>query len=316
MNRTDLAAGTLVMIGVVLIWGTFLPVSKVALHAIDPYYLTALRYGAAALAFVALVARFEGRSALRTDGHGLALFLYGSCGFAGFSILVYEGLKLTRPEHGAMILALVPVWIAFWQWLRTGHRPPSWTLVCIAIALAGEALVVSGGDPRRLLDGGDQLGNLLVLASSICWTAYTLGTQRVPRWSPLRYTALSASLGWPAIAAITAVATAIGHSGPPAMPALAGVGWELAYIVVVVSFGAMLLWNTGVRKLGPLNAALFANFAPVVTYAIAAAQGQAIAAAEIAGATLVIAALVANNLFNRRALARAEKTLLAARSRA
>lgn len=309
MNRADLVKGTALMLLVVLIWGTFLPVSKTALQVIDPYYLTALRYGLAALAFVALLASSEGAATLRTEGHGLALYLFGSAGFCGFSIFVFEGLKLARPEHGAMILALVPVWIALWQWARSRQRPPGATLACIALALFGELLVVSGGDPARLASGGSALGNLLTLLGSLFWTAYTLGMQRVPGWSPLRYTAVAGSLGWISVAAVTLVATALGRAAPPDPAALAPASWQLAYIVVVVSFAAMLFWNNAVHKLGPLNAALFANFAPVVTYFIAAWQGRRMAALELVGVVLVIAALVANNLVNRRNAARAAAVL-------
>ena len=76
MNRHNLAQGTLLMCAVVLIWGAFLPVSKIALAAIDPYWLTLLRYGVAALCFLVTLALLEGRSALAFEGQG------GAAGFA------------------------------------------------------------------------------------------------------------------------------------------------------------------------------------------------------------------------------------------
>jgi drug/metabolite transporter (DMT)-like permease len=51
----------------------------------------------------------------------------------------------------------------------------------------------------------------------------------------------------------------------------------------------------GVAKLGPLSAGLFANFTPVITYLIAIAQGRRPDTAELAGALIVLAALIANN---------------------
>lgn len=313
MTRADLVKGTLLMIVVVLIWGTFLPVSKLVLAVVDPYYLTGIRYGIAALVFCVLLARMEGRDKLAFRGKGRVLFLFGSAGFAGFSILVYEGLRLTRPEHGAMILALTPVFVALYQWIGAGRRPRAFTLGCILLALAGEALVVSEGDFARLYSGGSALGNLLTLAACVFWTIYTLGQQRLPGWSPVRYTALSASLGWISIALITALATAVDHSRPPQWAGMAEVAWALGYVVIVVSIVAMLCWNTAVRHIGPLNAALFANFAPVVTFAIAVWQGRTLHRAELAGAAMVIGALLANNLFNRRLARRAEAVMAAGR---
>jgi drug/metabolite transporter (DMT)-like permease len=70
---------------------------------------------------------------------------------------------------------------------------------------------------------------------------------------------------------------------------------QLAFIVFCVSVFGILFWNMGVAKLGPLNAGLFANFAPVITYLIAIAQGRRPDAAELAGAAIVLVALIANN---------------------
>lgn len=311
MNRRELARGTLLMCAVVLIWGAFLPVSKVALAVIDPYWLTALRYGVAALCFVAVLVATEGPGALDFEGQAVKAWLFGSAGFAAFSILVFEGLRLTRPEHGAMILALGPVNVVLWQWLRSRHRPPAATLGCIAVAVAGEALVVSQGEFARIYSGGSALGNGLVFLSSFCWVAFTLGAQQFPGWSPVRYTALSATLGWISIALATAVATASGHSRPPEMEGLREMLWVLLFVLFVVSFAAVLLWNMAVAKIGPLNASLFANFAPVVTFLITVWQGHRLLPVEIAGAALVIGALIANNIVNRRLARRAEEIIAA-----
>jgi len=309
LSRKALTEGSLLMCAVVLIWGAFLPVSKIVLAVIDPYWLTLLRYGVAALCFLAALAWLEGRGALAFEGQAAKAWAYGSAGFAGFSLFVYEGLRLTRPEHGAMILALGPVNIVLWQWLRSRHRPPAATLACIAVAIAGLGLVVSQGEFARLYSGGSALGNGLIYLASWCWIAFTLGAQKFPGWSPVRYTALSAALGWLTILALAALASGGGRSQPPAPEGLREQLWGLLFIVFVVSFGAVLLWNMAVAKLGPLNASLFANFAPVVTILITVWQGHALLPVETAGAVLVVGALVANNLVNRRLAKQAEQLL-------
>lgn len=305
MTPRDLLQGTALMVAVVLIWGAFLPVSKSALRVIDPYWLSTLRYALASAAFALLLVRVEGARKLSPRGYGLKLLVFGSGGLAGFSILVFEGARLTRPEHGAMILALNPVWIALWQWWRTGRRPHAATLACIALALLGEALVVSRGDPARLVSGGSALGNLLVLLAAFCWTAYTLGAQQLRGFSPVRYTVLTGFMGWGSIVAVTLLATAAGHAAPPPPAALMDIVWELVFIVAGATFASILWWNMAVVKIGPLNAALFAAFAPVITFMIAAWQGQSFTPVEVLGAALVVAALAGNNLAARRLLASA-----------
>ena len=301
-SRRDHRRGTLYMVLVVLIWGGFLPAGKSALEMVDPYWLTAMRFGTAALVFLGLLLVQEGRAALHTGGRLPKIALFGACGFAGFGLCVFEGLKLTRPEIGAMILALGPIQVALFQWWRTHRRPDNFTLAAIALALVGELFVITSGDFARLT-GGDAKGNGLVFLASLFWTAYTLGGQQFPGWSPVRYTALSCSLGCIGIAAAVALATLAGHSRPPTPDQLLAVWPELAFIVFFVSVFGILFWNMGVAKLGPLSAGLFANFTPVITYLIAIAQGRHPDAPELAGALLVLAALVANNRHQRRKLA-------------
>jgi drug/metabolite transporter (DMT)-like permease len=290
----DHRRGTLYMLLVVAIWGGFLPAGKSALEMVDPYWLTAMRFGTAALVFLGLLLLQEGRAALRGDGQLRKIVLFGACGFAGFGLCVFEGIRLTRPEIGAMILALGPIQVALFQWRRTRRRPDNFTLGAIGVALAGELFVITSGDFARLT-GGDALGNGLVFLASLFWTAYTLGGQQFPGWSPVRYTALSCSLGWFAIVAALGIATLAGHARPPQMEEMLAVWPQLAFIIFCVSVFGILFWNLGVAKLGPLNAGLFANFAPVITYLIAIAQGRRPAAVELAGAALVLAALIANN---------------------
>jgi drug/metabolite transporter (DMT)-like permease len=210
-----------------------------------------------------------------------------------------------------MILALGPVNIVLWQWLRTRHRPPAAALACIAAAIVGLGLVVSQGEFVRLYSGGSARGNGLMYLASWCWIAFTLGAQKFPGWSPVRYTALTSLLGCLTTLLAVAAANGVGHSHAPQAAALGAHLWALLFIVFVVSFGAVLMWNMAVVKLGPLNAALFANFAPLVTLLIAVGQGQRLLAVEWTGAALVIGALIANNLVNRRLARQADKLLAA-----
>jgi drug/metabolite transporter (DMT)-like permease len=294
-SHKDHRRGTLYMLLVIAIWGGFLPVGKSALEMVDPYWLTTMRFGAASCAFIGLLLIQEGRGALRTEGHLAKIALFGAFGFAAFGVCLFEGLRLTRPEISAMILALGPIQVALFQWWRSGRRPDRFTLAAIALALLGELFVITSGDISRLV-GGDALGNGLVFLASLCWTAYTLGGQQFPGWSPVRYSTLSCALGWCAILVALAIATAAGHSRPPRPEQLLAVWPQLVFIVLCVSVFGILFWNMAVAKIGPLSAGMIGNFAPVITYLIALAQGRRPAALELIGAAIVLVALVANNL--------------------
>ena len=79
-------------------WGAMFPIAAAAIHHVDAFHLTAVRYLIATAIFLALLAAFEGRKALRADGRGLELFVLGTLGFAGFNLLTYLALEHTRPQ--------------------------------------------------------------------------------------------------------------------------------------------------------------------------------------------------------------------------
>jgi drug/metabolite transporter (DMT)-like permease len=281
-----------------LAWGAMFAVAKSALTSLDAFWLSALRYVPASLAMLATLWYVEGRRALSPGDAGLRLWLNGSLGFAGFSILGFLGLARSRPEHAANIVALMPLITALLNGLIRGLRPRTTTIAATLVALAGVALEITKG--RLHLDGAGTLdADALVLAGVICWVGYTMGASNFPGTSALRYTALSMALGTLTIVAVTLAATAFGFAHLPAWQLVAALPGELADLSFVGAVLAVLAWNAGIAILGPANGVLFINLVPITAFAIGVAQGHRFGASEIVGVLLVIGALLANNLATR-----------------
>ena len=283
-----------------LSWGAMFPIAASALHRVDPFPLTAIRYGVAVPVFLALLVAAEGRRALRADGRGLELFALGSVGFAGFNLLSYLGLQHTRPQDAALIVAAQPLLTVLVLWLTAKQTPAKATLIAMAVALLGVALVISRGNPGNLAHGSG--GDLLILVGAVGWVFYTLGARRFPGFSPLRYTALTASGGTLTIFAATAVVTATGAEALPSAGDLAATWLQVVFVIFAGGVIAVIAWNEGIRRLGPPNGALFINLVPVVAFAIAIGQGYRPGGYEIAGALVTIAALTGANLAGRQAI--------------
>ncbi len=195
---------------------------------------------------------------------------------------------------------MMPMITVLLSWLLKGVKPSLFTLGSVTMAFAGVFLVITGGDPARALEGGAAHADLLVLAGAFCWVGYTMGGQRFPDWSPLRYTTLTCILGALSIGAITAVLTVAGPLHVPSTATLSSLRWVIAYLVVLGALVAVLSWNAGIRRLGPVNGVLFMNVVPITAFAIGVVSGHAFSATELTGAGLVIGALVANNLYLRQ----------------
>ncbi len=294
------ATGVVLATLTTVVWGGQFVVGKSALGEVDAFGLTTVRYAIAAALLLALLVAVEGRHALRLEGRGLRLFVLGTIGFAGFNLLAYTGLEHAQPQSAALIMTLGPLLTALVLWARSRVRPATSTIVTLAVALAGVTLVIGRGDPAAVVTGAVGWGDALVLAGAFSFVIYTLGAAEFRHLSPLRYTALTAGLGWLSIAAATLVAVAGGLEPRPSAGAIEGIWLQLTYISVLGAVVAVLAWNGAVLRIGPQNASLFGILIPVTAFAIQIARGYRPGALELTGAAIAIGALVANDVWTRR----------------
>jgi drug/metabolite transporter (DMT)-like permease len=281
-------------------WGGQFVVGKSALASVNAFPLTTIRYAVAASLWLAVLWFVEGRGALRLGGRARRLLWLGTLGFAAFNLLAYTGLAHAQPQSASLIVALAPLLTALVLWRRTRVLPRTRTFVLLGIALAGVSLVISHGHPTSIFSGAIGWGDGLVLAGVFSFVLYGLGAAELPEFSALRYTALTAALGWLALAAISAVATGSGLVPLPSFDQLWSVSPQIAYLAIPGAFLAVLFWNAAIGMIGAQNAVLFGNLIPITTFAIEIGRGYRPGAVEIAGAALTIAAVIANNLLTRR----------------
>jgi drug/metabolite transporter (DMT)-like permease len=285
-----------------LAWGAMFAIAHSTLDHTDAVHLTAIRYVVASLIFLALLRVVEGRRALSFDGRPLRVLVLGTAGFAGFNLLSFAALGHTSPEHAALIVATSPIITLLARWITAGAKPSGGQLAAVVVAFLGVGLVITKGDPGSILHGGIGIGELMVFVGVLAWVVYTMGAASLSDWSPLRFTALTASMGTLSILAITLVADVFGWLSPPSAGDVGAIAPQLVYVIAIGAVVGVLSWNEGVRRLGLANAALFMNVVPITAFAIEALRGTEPTPVELAGAGLTVAALVAANLLGRRAV--------------
>src|SRR5437764_10754569 len=158
-NRRTFAA----LIGAGLLWGTTVPLSKLALHWLPPGWLTFVRFAVAA-AILLPAARHQLRAAFRP-----AVLASGALGYGGSVLLQNAGITRTSVTHAALLIGSVPVMVAVIAalWHGAVARPVAWA--GFGVSLAGVALLAGSGGGGAALSG-----DLLVLASLLVSAGFTV----------------------------------------------------------------------------------------------------------------------------------------------
>ena len=194
-----------------LLWGTTVPLSKLALQWLAPGWLTVVRFGLAA-AVLLPVARRRGGSGSRRGRRALEakILLSGAIGYGGTVIVQNAGITRTSVTHAALLIGAVPVLVAVIAavWHQAVARPVAW--LGFAVSLGGVGLITAGGGGGGATVSGDGL----VLASVLLSAAFTVVQGRLLAGrDPVAITAAQ-FLG----AALGALAFTVVAEGAPAVP--------------------------------------------------------------------------------------------------
>jgi drug/metabolite transporter (DMT)-like permease len=297
--KTNRRHAVAALIAAGLLWGTTVPLSKLALEWLPPGWLTAVRFGLAAAVLLAAAGRRGGLRAAFTP----AVLIAGAFGYGGSVMVQNAGITRTSVTHAALLIGAVPVLVAVIAavWYRTVARPVAW--FGFAVSLGGVGLVTAGGG-----GGGATLpGDGLVLLSLLLSATVTVAQGRLLTGrDPVAVTAvqfLGAALGSLPVAALT--------EGAPVTPS--GLGLVLAVLALVLAgtLAPFTLFAFGQSRVSAEVAGAFLNLEPLVgALAGAVAFGDPVGLAQVAGGLAILAGialssvpLLAGRRVERRALA-------------
>lgn len=245
----------------------------------------AVRYAVAAIILLA-VARLPdraggaGRNARsRTTVRDWPLLAaLAATGLAGFNVCIVEGTRYTSPAMIGTVVGSVPVVLAIVAPLMERRRPAP-RLVAAAVFVTIGAAVANG------LGGGSLAGLLLALGALGGEMAFSLlAVPLLPRLGPVRVSAYSA-----ASAAVMLLAVGLVRDGTEVLRVPTGrEAAGLAYLSIVITVVAFVLWYDGLGRIGADRAGLFAGLIPVSAALTTMVLGLGTPGmAELTGALLV-----------------------------
>lgn len=269
---------------VTCIWGSAFVITKAAIGAVPPIMLALLRFAVASAILLPLALRRQPltspalRSAWPTIA-GMAL-----TGVALFQLGANLALRYTTASQAVIIQAVIPVITALLAAMLLRERPPQRRVLGITLSLAGVALVVLAAVPSDAASD-PLLGGVLLLASALGWSVYTILAKRIAGTDQLAVTAYSIALG-----TLLLVPLSVLEVGTFDVVALDWPAWaSVLYLGALSTAAANLIYNRSLGHLDASQVATFLNLVPVVGVAVAVLfLGEPLIGWQLAGGGLVL----------------------------
>ncbi len=291
----------------VLVWGANFSVIKRAFEEVPPQPFNALRLVIASAVFLAAIEYAKRRarrghvqSSILHTPHSLTrrdridLVWLGLVGHLGYQFFFVGGVALTSASNAALIVGATPAMLAVGSAVLGRERISLLHWIGAGVSGFGIYLVVGLG---ASFGGATLRGDLMVLASMLCWTTFTLGAvSLIKRHSPLYVTGMTMVFG-----GVPYVVMAI----PQILKVqwLEVSAWTLWALVLSATLAlnlAYIIWYVGVQRLGPARTSIYSNGVPVVAMIVAWLWlGEPLTVNKLAGAAAVLTGVLLTRLGRR-----------------
>ncbi|MES2154481.1 MAG: EamA family transporter [bacterium] len=270
-----------------VIWGTTYFGIREAVASIPPLLMASLRFLAPGAILYAWTRRKAGRP---TQAQWRRAFLVG-----GLMLAVGNGtvsLVETRMPSGiaALLVAMVPLWTAVWEW-GLEHRPPNAFVVAgLALGLAGVGVLSRQGEGWT--GGVEPLFFGIIMVGSLCWALGSILARRPGRptsaWQDLAMQMLAGG----ALLALGSAALGEPVGFHPSLVPLSAWLWVL-YLSVFGSVVALGCYLWLLRSTSPAVATTYAFVNPAVAVAVGSIAGhEPVTAITLAASVLIVGAVV------------------------
>lgn len=249
--------------------------------------LLAVRFGLAALLFwgAALGSGALRRVRLLSRRDLLIALALGAVAYSAQAGCYFVALERLDASLLSLLVYTFPALVTVAAILLGRERASGRAGAAVVLASAGLVLVLAGAGAGAL----DPLGTLLGLTAAVVYATYILCSEGVAgRVGPLLLSALVCS---GAAVTLTLAALAAGDL-QPAVIGLPGLGW-LAAIAVISTVAAVGLFFAGLAAAGPTSASILSTAEPLTAVLLASLVfGESLGAVQLAGASLVLVAVV------------------------
>ncbi len=271
----------------VTIWGATPAVTKLAVGAFDPLSVALMRTVFAAPVALTLILLYRVPPPATAKGR---LLLVGSSfsGLVGFVLLFTIGMRHTTGNHGALILAALPLFTGLVAALMEWRPLPLRWWLGSALALAGEVWLVTRGGA---LEAGGVLGDVMILASALFSSA---GYVFAARLAQTGYGSRNVALWSIVIASLVLAPPLLLTADVSQLLAADPVVWgSIAYLALGSTLLAYASWIWALGRGGIARVGLAQYLQPPIgVIAAAVILGETVTVSLVAAGVLIVAGVI------------------------
>jgi drug/metabolite transporter (DMT)-like permease len=186
---------------------------------------------------------------------------------------------------------MTPIFVFLFEWARGKERASAQKVAGIAVAFAGTVVVLAGRGALGLAGARDVLvGDVLLLFAVISWALYAVGGKAYAA----RYGGLATGSSTLVLGTLLCAPAGAAFFHGERVAAMSGWGLaSLAYLVVVTSVLAWLIYYWALGRAEASRVAIWSNLQPVLTALLAwAVYGEALTGPFVAGGAMVVAGVL------------------------
>lgn len=286
MTDRKKAAGHVIALLTITVWGTTFVATKTLLEHYDALQVMLMRFFIAWAVLWALTRRWEKIRCIRDE---LGIFALSLSGVTLYYFFENTALSFTQASNVSIILAAAPIFTAILAHLFTGdEKLKARTWAGFAIAIAGVALVVFNGTYVLKLN---PLGDALSILAALSWAVYSVLLKKyVQIYDNMILTRKMAFYSLLVTAPIAIAKTGF----PPLAPLKHAENlFCILFLGVLGSAVCYVTWNVAIKRIGVVNTNNYIYLNPFVTMVAAAlVLHEKITGAGIVGAVLIVGGIL------------------------
>ncbi len=273
-----------------LFWAGNWVIGRALREAFDPITLNFWRWLVAAVVLAPFaLPELVGKHAVIRRHAGL-LALLAVTGVVIFQSLVYLGLRTTTTINAVLLNSSAPLFMLLCSWVIERERATRRQVAGMLVSLCGILVIVSHGEPQRLLQLEFHAGDAWILLAMPAWGIYSVLLKRgPPELGGLGLLFVISVAGL--VLLVPAFALQALHA-PPRWPT-PGEAAGVLYVGLAASVGAFICWNRGVASVGANAAGFTLHLLPAFGTVLAMVSlGEAFSAFHAAGIVTILVGVV------------------------